>query len=719
MIRRILIYAGIAVLLATAAGIFFAWLVLSLLPGMTPDPMTILERQTPARIWLDETGRIIHTRRTYDAQWRFELKLSEISPETIRIMLAVEDRNFYRHNGVDPAAFFRAFSQNLRHGRIISGASTITMQLAGMTQTGPRRSLKRKLEQIIRARRLEQLYSKERILEEYLNRLPFGGKLYGIEAAAQYYFGQHAKALNRSESALLCGLPQRPNAYRPDRFLPLALERRDRVLGQLVHLGMISEQEKLHIQQKEPLRFRQYSIPAEFQRLAHSPDRMFFDLAAQEAPVGQFRIVCTYRAEASRLLRETLIRQCRTLPGVRDAAGVLLDNRTGKIIALVGTIVPDDPRDGQVNAAAAVRSAGSTLKPFLYAEAISGGLLCSDTVLKDLPVRYGNYSPGNYDGTFRGEVRAQEALADSLNTPAVRLAAQLGTPRILEMFEKMKLMAPNHQQTDGLAIALGTAGHSLLDLTAAYRVFANDGTWQRPTFLAKPGNRPEIHIYTRGTGEMIARMLSRPMPGTSGNLTFAWKTGTSNGNHDAWCLVFSKNYTLGIWFGNKDGRAAPALVGQSAAAPAAGQIMEGLARFADHGVQPDFPASFRFDRLCESSGLRATAECKEVFQGYSLKEAPLRPCRSCGSSRNSRVEILRPLPEMYLMPEKGPLTLMLKAVSRTTPYWFLNGKYLGRFQEQTCSFQPGHYKLKAVSEMPDERSAAVSFRVLPNQVPDP
>ena len=226
MIRRILICAGIAVLALAAAGIFSAWLVLDFLPGLTPDPMADLEQQTPARVWLGESGRIVHVRRTYDAQWRFAVKLSEISPETVRIMLTVEDRNFYHHNGVDFGAFFRAFSQNLRHGRIISGASTITMQLAGMTQTGPRRSLKRKLEQIIRARRLEQLHSKEQILEEYLNRLPFGGKLYGIEAASQYYFGQHAKALNRSESALLCGLPQRPNAYRPDRFLPLALERR-------------------------------------------------------------------------------------------------------------------------------------------------------------------------------------------------------------------------------------------------------------------------------------------------------------------------------------------------------------------------------------------------------------------------------------------------------------------------------------------------------------
>ena len=147
--------------------------------------------------------------------------------------------------------------------------------------------------------------------------------------------------------------------------------------------------------------------------------------------------------------------------------------------------------------------------------------------------------------------------------------------------------------------------------------------------------------------------------------------------------------------------------------------MEGLAKFVDHGIQPDFPETFQFDRLCGGSGLRATPDCRSVFQGYSLKEAPLRPCRSCGPTQKSRVEILKPLPETYLMPEQGNLTLRLKASSRTQPYWFLNGKYLGRFQEHTRSFSPGHYTLKAISEKPDERSASVTFQVQPRQVPEP
>jgi len=509
----------------------------------------------------------------------------------------------------------------------------------------------------------------------------------------------------------LCGLPQRPNAYRPDRFLKEALKRRDRILFQLEHLGKITAEERQEIRNREPLRFRDYGFPAEFQRCAHSPDWMYFDLAAREAGPDCYRIRCSYHAEISRVLRNVLTERCRILPGVRDAAGVVLENATGKILALTGTITPPDSRNGQVNAATAVRSAGSALKPFLYAEAVSGGMIIADTVLKDLPVRYGTYAPGNYDGTFRGEISVKEALADSLNTPAVRLAEDLGTDRILEMFRKMNLIPPGHRRIDGLSIALGTAGHTLLDLTAAYRVFPKSGKWIRPTLLSDPGDRREIAVYVAGTGDMIRRMLTRPLPDFSGGGHLAWKTGTSNGNHDAWCFAFSANYTVGVWFGNKDGKASAALVGQSAAAPAAGRVMEEIGRFADHGILPDFPDTFRLDRLCSSSGLRANTVCRNTFQGYSLKDAPLRPCRRCGGKQLNRVMILNPKPENYLARENERLSLTLTADGTTPLHWFLNRKYLGRFRQKSIPFTPGVYRLQAISENPDTDSGTVTFRV--------
>ena len=715
MTRRFRLLTGIAVLSAGGAGILIFCGIFFLLPRFEPDPMKELERQTPARIWTDEHGKVLHVRRTFDAQWRFEVPLSQISPTVVQTILLVEDRNFYRHGGIDFSAAFRAFFQNLRYGRIVSGASTISMQLAGMTETGPRRSLKRKIRQIVKARRLEQLYSKNRLLEEYLNRLPFGGKIYGIEAAALYYFGQHASALNRAEAALLCGLPQRPNAYRPDRHLLQALERRDRVLKQMENLNLISRSEGRRIRLHEPLRFRKYTVPAEFRRLSETPDEMYFDLAAREAGSSRFRIACAYHPEISRLLRLTLTGQCRLLPGVRDAAGVVIENSTGRIVALTGTIRGRTERHGQVNAATAVRSAGSALKPFFYAEAISGGLLTDDTILKDLPIRFGRYAPGNYDASFRGEVRAGEALAASLNTPVIRLAEELGLDRIGEVLRKLRLLPRDRQRYDGLSIVLGTAGHTLLDLTAAYRVFPCGGKWSGATFLTDAGKRPEITVFAPGAGEMVSRMLKRPLPGVSAGVPdYAWKTGTSNGNHDAWCFAFSSDYTVGVWFGNKDGRSAASLVGLTAAAPAAGIIMSDLVRFSSLPPLPDFPDSFRQDTLCSASGLRATPFCRETFPGYSLRAAPLRPCKVCQPGNRSAIRILSPAPETYLSPAENGLELNLQAQSKTPPYWFLNGKYLGQFKQKKHRFAVGSYNLKAVSGNDDEPSAKVRFQVDPN-----
>ena len=715
MIRKILTGSGIAAVSAAAAGVIAFLCVWYVLPAFEPDPMQLLREETPVRVWTDGAGRPVHVERTWEGQWRFEVELSRISPAVIRTILAVEDRNFYSHHGVDFQALMRAFSQNLLHGRIVSGASTITMQLAGMTEPGKRRSYLRKLRQIIKARRLEQLYSKDVILTEYLNRLPFGGKIYGIEAAAQYYFGQHASALNRSEAALLCGLPQRPNAYRPDRFPKLAAERRDRVLKQLVHLQEITEPDRIRIREKERLRFRDYGFPAEFQLLERTEDRMYFELAAREAN-DAFRIACAYHPEAARLLRHTLIRQCAALPGVQDAAGVLIDNPTGRIIALTGTITSENSPGGQVNAATAVRSAGSSLKPFLYAEAVSGGCLTADTILKDLPLRYGGYAPGNSDGGFRGEVRAAEALADSLNTPAIRIAEELGTARIDELFRKLRLIRQGYRRYDGLSIALGTAGHTLLDITAAYRVFTRNGKWSRPTFLLDPGPRPETAVFAEGTGEMIERMLLRPLPGT--NCSAAWKTGTSNGNRDAWCFAFTPDYTLGIWFGNKSGKAAAALTGLHAAAPAAGIVMSSLAGSGSGKVTPGFPNSFRHDRLCRVSGLHAGPDCKETFTGYSLKAALLRPCQSCTPGKMTAIRILNPAAEKYLTGADGSVELRIVADSRTVPHWMLNGSYLGSFREKLRNFTTGKYTLSAMSENADERSAAVHFEVI-RQAPAP
>lgn len=210
--KRLRTAVGILVLCGIIPAVF--WYVA---PYFTEDPMPRIMRQTPARIYYDCRGNRIYAERTYDCQWRFEIPLNELPPHVITTLLAVEDRKFYRHGGVNYMAGLRALFQNLAGGRIISGASTITMQLAAMAEPDRKRTLSRKFMQILRARKLERLYSKERILTEYINRIPFGGKIYGFEAAANYYFGLPASKLNLAEASLLCGLPQKPNRFRPDR----------------------------------------------------------------------------------------------------------------------------------------------------------------------------------------------------------------------------------------------------------------------------------------------------------------------------------------------------------------------------------------------------------------------------------------------------------------------------------------------------------------------
>ena len=697
---RILALAGTALLLSVSA----IWWVL---PRFLDDPMLELRKREPSRVWVDPSGSVVHLRKSVNYEWRFDIPLSQVSPEVIRTFLAAEDSRFYSHSGVDYRAAARAFKQNLFHGRIVSGASTITMQLAGLTESYAPRSFPRKFRQMLKARRLEQLYPKDRILTEYLNRVPFGGSIYGIEAASRYYFGLPASALNRAEASLLCGLPQRPNAYRPDRFPEQALQRRKTVLLLLERQGVIDAAECEKIEKEEPLRLRDFRFPSEFARLTDSSNRMFFELAENEAGRPP-RVECAFNAGYSRLLRDVLQSHAASLVNVRDAAGVLMETSTGRVVALVGTLDDASHFGGQVNAALAVRSAGSSLKPFIYAEALHGGRIVMDTFLLDAPLRYGDYSPANYDGVFRGEVRAAEALSLSLNTPVVRLLADLGTERVVDLFKRLGLLRPDHPGRDGLPLALGTAGHTLLSMTSAYAALARGGIFFPPTFLngKTPGG---VRVFPRSVCLMTAKMLrTRPLPGCA--VEVAWKTGTSNGNRDAWCFAFTPEWTLGLWFGNKDGRASASLRGLDAAAPAASEVMNFLYRGGARPKWEDFPPEFRTMPLCALSGLRADAVCRETFNGTVLSDVPLRKCERCGRSedKGDSFRILTPAPVRYQAERGGTVALNLTSDAGKELHWFLDGAYLGRFREKRMPFPCGVHTLSATS---DTKTARVTFHV--------
>ncbi len=693
----------LALLLPVLLGAALGWWIA---PAFVPDPLEELQERTPVRARLDRRGRLIRLERTWDHEWRFPVPLPEISPEAVKALLAAEDAGFYRHSGVDYGAVCRAIWQNLSSGKVVSGASTISMQLAGMTLPPGRKSLRTKLKQAVRARKLEHCHSKAELLTEYLNRIPFGGKLHGIEAASQYYFGLPAAKINLAEAALLCGLPQKPNRFRPDRHFAAAKERQRLVLRLLEKHGVVTREEAERIHREEPLRLRDFRYPASFELGTGSAE---WSHALRYVPSYQPETSLDFELQSTIL--ELLKTRCSRLEGVRDAAAVLLDNRTGEVLAYIGTLDFRNPDGGQVDAARAVRSAGSALKPFLYAEAIDAGWIVAATRLNDAPLAYADYQPGNYDGQFYGAVSASHALSRSLNTPAIRLAARLGTGRVLDCFDRLQLRSnQKNDQNPGLSLALGTVGHTLFDLTRAYSVLANDGVLAETAFLPvleRIAVREEV--FLPGSCRMVSRMLrERPLPGSAREV--AWKTGTSGNNCDAWCFAYTPDYTLGVWFGNKSGKSSPALVGVEAAAPAAGEIFDLLYRDRPAPRWPGLEA-FELRDLCAESGLTPGTFCGRRRKEYAVPGLPLMGCRSCGGGKAAEpVRILSPLPIQYQPPpgHKGRVTLTLQS-NRPSVYWFLNGRFIGRDLSAHAFPSLGDYTLRAVA--PDASAAEVKFTI--------
>lgn len=728
--HRPILFLGIAVAFLFFFTLLTIWISA---PSWVDDPLPKLQTQTPVRIWQDRNGKPIWYERTYDYQWRFAIPLAEISPHTIRVMLAAEDAKFYEHSGVDYAAVLRAAWQNFWNGRIISGASTISMQLAGMTLSTNEHGFSRKWKQSILARKMETCHSKQEILEEYLNRIPFGGKLYGIEAAARYYFGLHAADLNLTESTLLCGLPQKPNRLRPDRHLDAAKERQRIILQLLVTHGQMSAEEADHVLHNEPLRLRDFQIPAEFEQLSTPNEFTHFiqmskrtSSSATLSPTNTSPITLSIDRELQDRSQQLLRMQCEYLDDVQDAAAILMNNHTGEILVYIGTLDFQSPDAGQVDSVRSIRSAGSTLKPFIYAEAIDAGQIVAATKLNDTPLRYGDYAPGNYDKKYFGKITVAYALSHSLNTPVIQLLAKLGTERILDTFDKIGLTQPLSQRGEqaGLSLALGTIGHTLLDITLAYSVLANEGTLLKPNFHPSQTPEPErTHIYSPQTCQMISMILyERPLPNSTYQV--AWKTGTSNNNCDAWCIAYTPEYTLGIWFGNKNGKPSPQLVGVTAAAPIAGEIFDHLYRNkqnnATHSTSPqwfDEQQTFELRELCSISGLTPGTFCTQREKQYAIPDLPLADCKTCTQTSLPVFKILSPAPEQYVTMGRKTITLPIKTNLPNPTHWFLNGRTIGMNLTEYEFKANQRYTLRAVLD-PDPNapdtpplSAEISFSI--------
>ena len=375
-----------AIVLGAFAVLWSAW---EIVPYCMADPLAAMTAETPVRMVYAPGGECIAVRRTCDWQWRRPVPLEKISPHVVKVILAAEDARFFAHRGVDYAALARALWQDVLSMRRVSGASTVTMQLVALPEAGRRKTLWRKSMQILRARAAELHHTKQEILAEYLNRILFGGKIYGIEAAAQYYFGVPASDLTFDEAVLLCGLPQKPNAYRPDVYRARALDRMRVVLHLLRRRGAVEPERAAAILRKPQLRFRDFRKPFAWrEREQFGLFTFAADAALAEAGDGDTAVSSVspeWMRGTETLLRRTLA--ART--GVHDAAAVVLENASGRVRVLCSV---SDAASGaaEIDGTRSVRSAGSALKPFIYLEAARAGMLAPETVLDDAPVRFGN-----------------------------------------------------------------------------------------------------------------------------------------------------------------------------------------------------------------------------------------------------------------------------------------------------------------------------------------
>ncbi len=518
---------------------------------------------------VDRDGELLRAFTTRDGYWRLPVDIDAVDPDYIKMLIAYEDRRFFSHVGVDPLAMLRAGAQFIGNGgRIVSGGSTITMQVARLIEPRAKRSLPAKLRQMARALQIERRLGKEEILELYLTLAPYGGNIEGVRSASLAWFGREPKKLSLSQSALLVALPQAPEARRPDRNRAIAEKARNRVLERMSAAGLIPSSEIMRASAAAISTGRR-AMP---DLAAHLADRA---LGAQ--PDSRKVMLTVDRALQARL--EDLARESAPRLGPKlSLAIVLADGRSGKVLASVGSTGHlDAARAGAIDMTRAVRSPGSTLKPFIYGLAFEDAIADPQTLIDDAPADFAGYRPRNFNRDYVGEVSLIEALQMSLNVPAVRLLEAVGPQRLLSRFRRggIELDLPPGG-APGLAIGLGGAGVSLRDLVQLYTSFVNggtalalvDGSGGSGSAGDEPLLRLDHPVLDRQASWRVADILAGvDAPQNSPRLAIAYKTGTSYGYRDAWAIGFDGRHVLGVWVGRADAAPVPGMSGISTAAP--------------------------------------------------------------------------------------------------------------------------------------------------------
>ncbi|WP_295388355.1 penicillin-binding protein 1C [uncultured Thiodictyon sp.] len=574
MARRLTLILSGAALLALAV-----WLGLTTLVDRTPVPNLQVPTST---LVLDRDGRLLRPFTVERGRWRLPVDLAAVDPRFIKLLLAVEDRRFCIHHGVDPLALVRAAAQLATRGHIVSGGSTLTMQLARLIDGGGTRSAGGKVRQALAALALERSADKAQILAAYLTVAPYGGNLEGLRAGSLAWFGKEPKHLTTAEAAFLVALPQAPEARRPDRDPAAARRARDRVLGRALALGLI-DAEAAAAARREPVPTGRRPFPMLAPHLGTRlalafPGRAVHRTTLDAGLQGRLETLAAERAAAID-------------PRV-SVAILAADHGSGEVLATVGSAgLFDGDRQGHVDMTRALRSPGSTLKPLIYGLAFESGIAHPESLIEDRPTAFAGYVPGNFDRSFQGTVTVRRALALSLNVPAVQLLDAVGPARLLARMRRagaVPLLAEGAPPS--LAIGLGGLGLSLFDLVRIYGAIARGGqsldlheTLDGPA-AAGPGRRV---LDARAAWYLTSILSEVPAPNDAAPRGISYKTGTSYGYRDAWAIGYDGRRVVGVWVGRPDGAPVPGLKGVDMAVPI---LLDAFTRLGPRSPLPSAPA---------------------------------------------------------------------------------------------------------------------------------
>jgi len=655
---------------------------------------------------------------------------------TAKALIAAEDKRFYNHGGVDVIAASRALAQNLVSCRRVSGASTISTQVIRMNS--PRsRNLSTKVIESVSAVRMEQDLSKDRILEQYLNRMPLGGNLVGVQAAAVRYFGRDAADLSLAEASLLAGLPQAPSRFRPDRRLKRALKRRGFVLERMQKLGFITAEQRIAAE-NQVLDIKPH--PDEF----HAPH--FCEFVMQQlnhsGEVDSHHITTTLDAEVQGYAEGALRRHQVPLQNkaVFGGAVVVIEVDTGNVAAMVGSPDYDDMvHAGRVNCAVMPRSPGSALKPIAYAMALESGLITPGRIVDDSPIFFKDYIPKNFDYKFRGRVSVRQALVDSLNIPALSLVNSIGLNMFVDKLHQLGLNSLDRAAEDyGLTVVLGSGEVSLLNLVNAYACLARRGIYQPYRVLSLSSDSQVAsgsrRLFSEGASWMIAEMLSgdersMAVSGRAADIVLprvAWKTGTSSGARDAWTVGYNPEYVVGVWLGNPDGTGADGLAGIEDAAPIVMDIFRSIYPAGDSPWY-DMPESVAVRKVCPESGYPAGSCCKSAVDDFHMPGVsdPAQCSVHCGAAAKCGVgdrpaeallRITQPQNgEVFVLSDElaasvQRISLSANCGSGSNPCWFVDGSPIASGCN-SISWQLKKGRHEIICALPTGKSDAVNITV--------